>query len=256
MNKTISVFLTLLTVIVVYFYYQSARPFGLTADMGLSESFMKRYSVLPNHSIFTSIIKYSSASADLLANIPNDSLQGLRCSDQFIRTDQGMYILKHIKTQERQKRRVTNKEFIEYMRSKEPNLPVGKKTLTVRVCEAENRTLFILYSIGVYDKKMADNASLHQVIYSSQKNETFIDVFQPGLLGSKKTFRIESTRYHEVCNEVFQLGTDNTLYLLCSEESPAESTHRLYVLDLNTGNKSLVGACVNGYPPNIGSVCN
>ncbi len=251
-------FVLILTAVILFYFLSTwdSRPFSITPDMGVSEDYIARHSVDVRHPIFLSVIKYTSESAKILTDVKESDLLRIRCSDQLVRTDQGVYILKHLKTQARQKRRVTNNQFIEYMRKKEPYLSPGKKVLTVRACENNVGLMFMLYSIGEYDKNIANKSSIHQVIYNSKNNEAYVEVFRSGIFAKNNLYKIEASKNHLVCNEIFQMRKYDVLSILCSEESEAASVHKLYDLNMNDGSKMLVAKCKNGYPPNIGTVCN
>src|SRR3989338_2245694 len=114
------------------------QPFQITDDMAFEPSYKKRLELNPKDAFFPSLIRYTTESAKLLESVKDKYLLGFRCGDSFIRTSQGVYILENLKTDKKDKRRIKNQAFIEFMRNKEKDLPKGKKILTGKICEIED----------------------------------------------------------------------------------------------------------------------
>ena len=232
------------------------QPFQLSDDMAIESNYKKRAKVNPNDTFFPSLVRYASESAKFLDSMKDNDLLGFRCSDSFIRTDQGVYILEKVKTNNRDKKRIKNEAFIEFMRNKERELPKGKKILTARICELENKTMLIFYSIGVYDSKTADNSSIVQTIFNSVYNDAFVQVFPKGKFIGSRTFSIARSNAHLRCDEPFQLSANNQLYILCDEEQYRLSNYFIYEVDLNTGDTRLLNRCINNFINMLKTVCN
>lgn len=254
-----SVFLLLiilLTTVFIFISYLNRSPFQITEDMVMESGYTKRRLVNPIDSVFTSIIRYDTVSARILNSTMDRNLVEIRCSDELIRTDQGVYVLKTIKTSQKGKKRIKNEEFIEFMRNKEKNLTEGKKILSVRVCETADKSIYVFYSVGFYDIKNADNSPILQTIYNSVNNDAYIQMFSRwGNLGNR-LFTIAKSNTHLLCNEPFQLTTNNRLYVLCNEELYKHSNHFIYEINLNSGSAKVVGKCLNDYSGKLKTVCD
>ncbi len=232
------------------------QPFPISDDLAFESNFKKRAIVNTNDTFFPSLIRYSSESAKLLSLSKENDLQEFRCSDSFIRTNQGVYILESVKTSQKDKKRVKNESFIEFMRNKEKNLPKGKKILTARICQTKNKTLFILYSIGMYDSKSADNTPIYQTILNSTFNDAFIQIFPNANLIGSRIFNLDRSNSHLRCDEPFRVDINNLLYVLCSEESAKSANYQIYAVDLNTGRRKLIGKCLNNFSEKLLTICS
>ncbi len=224
--------------------------------MAIESSYKKRAVVNPKDTFFPSLIRYTSESAKLLNSTKDKDLLGFRCSDSFIRTNQGVYILEKVKTSNKDKRRLKNQAFIEFMRNKEKNLPKGKKILTARICEMEDNTLLIFYSIGMYDAKAADNTPIFQTIFNSVYNDAFIQIFPKGKFIGSRSFTIARSNAHLRCDEPFQLDTNNLLYILCDEQQYRSANYFIYEMDIKTGISRVLRRCINNFINKLKTVCN
>ena len=245
------------------------QPFQISDDLAIESSYKKRLEVNPKDTFFPSLIRYTSESAKLLNSVKEKDLLGFRCSDSFIRTNQGVYILENVKTSKKDKKRLKNQPFIEFMRNKEKQMPKGKRILTARVCEMENKTMLIFYSIGIYNSKSADNTPIFQTILNSVYNDAFVQIIprlpslRLGFSGQAKnilirsrTFTIARSNGHLRCDEPFQLGTNNLLYVLCDEQQSKSANYFIYEVNLNTGITRLLRRCVNNFIDKLKTVCN
>lgn len=229
-------------------------PFTLTPDMAAKEEFVKRENVMQKDQ--ANFLYYSDEAKKIIENVKESDLLGLRCTDSFIRTNQGAYILEHVKTDSLEKKRIKNFEFTEYMRNKEPGLPAGKKILSARICESEDKTLLMIYSIGKYNTNDTDALAPTQVILSSTENTVLIQIISKSsqLNSSEKIFR--ESKNHLRCERVFQMTKNGIIYLLCEEKEDYLSTFDVYRIDLKTGRSELLKTCVNKFENEIEAVCD
>lgn len=246
----------LLILALFIFSTRRALPFSITNDIVFESDFKKRSDVKPNHNIFTSLVRYSSESARLLNSVNKANLIGFRCSDNLIRTDQGVYILRNVKTDQNQKRRITNTNLVEFMRNKEKSITSGKKILTARICELEDKTLLIFYSTGVYDIKSAESSPIYQTIYNSDHNDAYIQIFSQERIFGSRTYTIAKSQGHLICDDPFQITTTGILYLLCDEELEKSSNHFIYEMDLNIGSSKLFKKCLNNFVDTLKIKCD
>ena len=232
------------------------QPFQLTEDMGVEANYKKRLTVKPRDIFFPSLVRYSSGVLNYLNSQKDNNLTGFRCSDRFLRTNQGVYLLENLKTKTKDKRRVKNQAFLEFMLKKEKNLPQGKKILTVRLCESENKTRLIFYSIGSYDSKSADNTPVSQTLYHSVDNEAILQLIPKGIFPLSGSFTITRSDGYLRCDEPFQLGTDNRLYLLCDEQLAKSANYSVRELNLGTGKSRVLGKCLNDFTEELVTDCD
>jgi len=232
------------------------QPFQISDDMAIESSYKKRLEVNPQDTFFPSLIRYTSESAKLLNSVKEKDLLGFRCSDSFIRTNQGVYILENVKTSQKDKKRLKNQPFIEFMRDKEKQMSKGKRILTARICEMENKTMLIIYSIGVYDNKSADNTPIFQTIINSVYNDAFIQIIPKNILMRSRTFTIARSNGHLRCDESFQIATNNLLYVLCDEQQSKSANYFIYEVDLNTGATKILRRCANNFIDKLKTTCN
>ena len=237
-------------------FYFNLKPFTISPDMAFSNSYSKRNTLSDHDQVFTSLKRYSPQHLEILNSTKEEVLQDFRCSDEFIRTNQGVYILKNIKTSQKYKKTVQNSDFIEFMRNKETTMPQGKKILTVRICETKNEELLLFYSIGAYDSSNVDNSTIIQTVYSSTNNESYIQIFPAGRLFGSQLIRLEKSANYLYCNEPFQITKNDTLSLLCSSEAGKKSSHFILEVNLNNGSKKLIGRCVNDYQADLQTYCD
>ena len=247
-------FLLLAFIALAKTYY--LQPFQISTDMAIQPSYKKRLEVNPQDTFFPSLTRYTSESAKLLNSVKERDLLGFRCSDSFIRTNQGVYLLENVKTSQKDKKRLINQPFLEFMRAKESKLPKGKKILTTRICEMENKTLLIVYSIGVYDNKSADNTPIFQTIINSVHNDAIIQIIPKNRLIRSRTFAIARSTGHLRCDEPFQLTSNNLLSVLCGEQQPKSANYFIYEVDLNRGTGKILRSCLNNFAGKLKTVCN
>ena len=260
-------FLLLAFIALAKTYY--LQPFQISTDMAIQPSYKKRLEVNPQDTFFPSLTRYTSESAKLLNSVKEKDLLGFRCSDSFIRTNQGVYLLENVKTSQKDKKRLINQPFLEFMRAKESKLPKGKKILTTRICEMENKTMLIFYSIGIYNSKSADNTPIFQTILNSVYNDAFVQIIprlpslRLGFSGQAKnilirsrTFTIARSTGHLRCDEPFQLTSNNLLSVLCGEQQPKSANYFIYEVDLNRGTGKILRSCLNNFAGKLKTVCN
>jgi len=224
--------------------------------MAIESSYKKRLTVNSKDIFFPSLIRYSQKSRRLLSRIKDKDLIGFRCSDSFIRTNQGVYILEHAKTSQKDKRRIKNQAFIEFMRNKEKELPQGKKILTARICETQNKTILIFYSIGVYDTKVADTTPIVQTIFNSINNDALVQVIPYTFFLKSPTFTIDRSNGHLRCDEPFQITAKNLLYILCDDQQLKSANYLIYEIDLKRNTTKVLGRCENNFANELKTVCN
>lgn len=192
---------------------------------------------------------YTDRAKRLLQMINNSELLEFRCSDGIIRTAQGAYLLESAKTAHGEKRRIQNQDFIEFMRSKEPMLPPGKRILLARVCELEDNTIFLFYTIGVYDSKDADTKTPRLVMLNSRDNESFIQIIPGGI------FKIKESAAHTRCDKPFQLTRARMLYTLCQEKQDLVSSFYVYQINLKDESSDILETCINKYDNGLKTSC-
>lgn len=259
-KKKLLFFIPALIIIVLFscfFILQTYfRPFQFTEDMGVEVNYKKRVAVNSRDLFFPSLIRYKSGMVKFLNSQKDDDLIGFRCSDSFLRTNQGIYILENLKTNTKDKRRVKNQAFLEFMLKKEKDLPKGKKILTVKLCETENKTLLIFYSLGSYESKSADNTPITQTLFNSVNNEAFLQIVTAGNFLLSDTFTITRSAGYLRCDKPFQLGAGSLLYLLCDEQLSKSASYFIYELNLNTGKNRILGSCLNNFAAELKTDCH
>lgn len=173
--------------------------------MAVPSSYTKRGEVTEKN-IYSQARKYTEETKKILASTKEDELLGFACSDNFIRTTQGVYLLENIKTEKRAKKRIKNTEFIEYMRNKERILPKGTKILSGKICEMENKTIILMYSIGAYDTQSMDSARPNQAILYSYNNTAFVEVLAESFFSTEQQFILARSKNHIRCDQPFQIN--------------------------------------------------
>lgn len=222
------------------------QPFHITDDMVLSPNYEKKAEISQINNSYGST-QYNSKTKDLLKKITDDSLRGFRCSDSFMRTDQGVYVLENVKVNQKYTRRIKNDIFTEHMRDKEPELPQGSKPLTGRVCELENKTILLFYSSGMYDANPADGSiSIRKHIAGSTNNVAFIEILPKGGFDFQRTYELTSSKAHMRCDQAFYIKK-NDILILCEEEVDLTSNYYVYELSLINGSKKLIEQCSNQF---------
>jgi hypothetical protein len=252
------IFLTIVAVLI--FINNRQLPFQLTKDMAVSNNFEKRPRLDTHESFKYSIVRYDGGSEKLLFKVNTTQLTGFRCSDYFLRFAQGIYALENIETKDGFLRSVKNKEFINFMIAKDKKFPVGKKILSARVCETENRTLLLFYSIGTFNSKQADIDPIRTLIFRSTDNEAFVHVLSKNPL-ARREFRLGVSDHRLRCEDPFQIENERYLYILCGDhyEKTVSDFYANYFVnrvDLVNGKIETLRTCRNTYFKKLKTVCN
>lgn len=229
--------------------------FRISSDMAIAQNYIKRGNVPQKDSDF-GFTHYTKETEQLLGTTQDIDLSGFRCSDSFVRTDQGAYILENEKIKNGLTRRIKNDDFIEFMRKKEPDLPKGKKILTGKICETENKIKLIFYSIGMYDTKTVDNISIRKVIAYSNNNNAFVQKISENPLNTQQTFEITTSKAHIRCDQPFHISRNNILFILCEESGNWISNYLVYSVDLKDGSLSVLGKCMNSFKDKSQTICD
>lgn len=222
--------------------------------MVIPKGYEKRSEILKKNQLGFAF--YTDRVKKLMQDIDESKLIALRCSDGIIRTAQGAYVLESEKTELGEKRRIQNQGFIEFMRDKEPELPPGKKILSARICELEDNTLLLFYSIGVYDFKEADTKTPRWIVLNSNDNQAFIQIIPKSPAQKNAIFEIRESAEHTRCDEPFQVTRDYALYILCEEKQNFISTFFVYRLNLRDGSYEILEKCINRFQKGIETFCD
>lgn len=233
---------------------QNIPPFKISEDMAISKSYEKRMQIPQNDQL--EFIYYTDRARKPIQKINDPELLGFRCGDGIIRTVQGAYVLESAKTALGEKRRIQNQDFIEFMRSKEPKLPPGKRILSARVCELKDNTILLFYTTGVYNSKDADTQTPRLVVLNSSNNQAFIQIISIDLLRTNNIFEIRKSAEHTRCDRPFQITRDRALYILCEEKQDFVSSYFVYRLDLKNGSLAILEKCINKFQKGIETFCN
>lgn len=232
----------------------SQQSFQISWDMAVQENYEKRAQVRQEDQLeFT---YYTDRTRKLMQKINDQELLAFRCGDGIIRTVQGAYVLESAKTDKGEKRRIQNDGFIEFMRSKEPELPLGKRILSARVCELEDNTILLFYTTGVYDSKDADTQTPRIVVLNSNDNWAFVQVIRKGLFAKDAVLKIRKSAEHTRCDRPFQITRNYALYILCEEKQDFVSNYFVYRLDLKNGSLTILEKCTNKFQNGIETFCN
>lgn len=221
--------------------------------MAIPDNYIKR-GVIPDKEGSYKFTRYTQNLKKILEQ-KDSKLTEFRCSDSFIRTIQGVYILENIKTEKRAVRRIKNQKFENFMREKERRFESGMKILTGRICELSDKTVFLFYSTGSYDFKTADSTTARTVIVYSTNNTAYIDILDKGFLSHSRTFNIAKSENHVRCDQVFQV-TEDKLYILCQEDKDFLVHYSSIEVNLNDGAVAVLENCTNGYKDKLETVCN
>ncbi len=251
--KPVIFFLPIIFILIIVFVL-TPPPFLITKDMKMSEKYEEKLNV-SNQSLDYGFTQYTDKTKKLLDKNGNNLL-GIRCSDGFIRSDQGVYFLEYSKTENKHTRLVKNEGFIEFMRDKEPKLPRGKKILTAKVCELENKTILLFYTAGSYDISLADSLTARRAIVYSENNTSYVEIIPQLSIVGTKTFEIGKSQDYLRCDQPFQVGKTGDLYLLCSEEGDGISSYLVNKINLKNGVVSLMGRCTNTFINKSKTICN
>jgi hypothetical protein len=222
--------------------------------MNAPQSYEKRAQITQKDQVGT--IYYSSEIEERLSEMDDLELFSFRCSGTFIRTVQGVYFLENAKTEFMEKKRVKNFDFLEYMRSREPHLPKYKKILSARVCELENQTLILMYTVGKYNAKGADFQPPRQVVLNSYDNEALLEVIPKNRYAGKIGLNLYKSKSHARCDKLFQAARDGTFFLLCEEKEDYLSKFSVYSVNVITKDHKVLGTCINTYGEKIEAECN
>ena len=252
MIRRILIGIVIIAVLLAYFVHK--QPFTPSQDMAIASDYTIRSSI-PIQDPTVGHIHYSKKTKNLLDTPKDTELLGLRCSDSFIRTDQGAYILENKKIG-MYTRRITNDDFITFMREKERVLPTGKKILTAKICETTDNTLLLFYSIGQYDTKTVGNISIRKIIANSSNNSSYVEVISKNVFAAPRTFEIMQSKTYLRCDLPFQIQKNNTLSILCREDADWISNYYVYEINLKNGAEKLLGKCTNSYKDTLHTTCN
>lgn len=251
-------------IIIVFFFivivftlsYQLFIPFRVSSDMVDLVGYTKR--ILPNryHHIFNTLPLFTNKTEEYLQSADDSELIGLRCSDKFARSYQGVYIFEPSITETSPKKRIKNQKFIEYMKGKEKNLTKGKKILIGSICETEDKTILLMYSIGSSDFSNADKMPVFKALFNSFDNEAYIEILPKGTMIGSKTYKIAKSSDHLYCTTAFQVDKKKTVYLLCSEEKAESSNHFVYGVNLKSGKITEIEKCLNDFSSGVKTECS
>ncbi|HVF69610.1 MAG TPA: hypothetical protein VNA13_03530 [Xanthomonadales bacterium] len=248
-------FIILAISILVLVSKSPSQPFSLSEDMAFESSYKKTAEVNEKNLDY-GFTQYASRTTSLLSETKDDDLLGFKCSDSFVRSNQGLYLLENTKTANRSKKRIQNKEFIEYMRNKDRTIPKGKKILSGKICELENQTILLFYSIGEYDNKSSDKARPADVILYSHNNQAFIEILPRGLFVRSSSLETASSKDHMRCDQIFQINRKQKLLIMCEEASDWISNYFTYHVDLRSGKIEVLESCMNKFEKKLEIVCN
>ena len=221
----------------------------------MPDTYKKRVQVRERDQI--GFIYYTDIAKKILQKINDSQLLEFGCGDGIIRTVQGAYMLESEKTSLGEKRRVQNEKFIEFMRSKEPALPPGKRILSARVCELQDKAILLFYTTGSYDPGAADYQTPRLVVLNSSDNSAFVEVIKKGLfVKTDSILKIRESKDHTRCDNPFQIGKDRSLYILCEEKKDLVSIYYVYRINLNNGASSILETCINKFENGLETICN
>lgn len=234
---------------------QNMQSFKVSPDMALS-NFEKKQEVLQKNLV--NFVFYTDGIKKRMQEVNDQNLLDLRCSDGIIRSIQGVYVLENVKTAQGEKRRIQNQDFIEFMRGKEPSLPPGKRILSTRVCELEDKTTLLFYTIGVYDLKKVDSQTARVAVLNSNNNEAFIQILSKDSVevGKPGIYRIRESKNHTRCDQPFQITKEGTLYILCEDKRDFVTSFYVYQINLVKQSSSILETCVNKYKNALETVCH
>lgn len=250
------ILIALIISVFAYLFWLTQPPFRVSSDMAFTENYQKKANISQNDDFFRSYTRYDESAKSYLNSMDDSKLREFRCSDNILRTNQGAYILKNAKTDQLYRRRIQNTDFINFMRKKEYSLPIGKKILTARICETEDKMVLLFYSIGSYDSANVDNNTILQTIHDSTNNETFLQIIPSEIFTPSKHYRIAQSDAHVICEEPFQITKTNLLYLLCNEEISRKSNYFISELNLTKGDVRIINKCSNEFTGEIRTTCN
>ncbi|OGK41962.1 hypothetical protein A3A74_04665 [Candidatus Roizmanbacteria bacterium RIFCSPLOWO2_01_FULL_35_13] len=248
--------ITFIAVIFIFLYYLTQPPFVVSDDMAFEKNYKKRAIIDTKDDFFTSFTRYSKESKRFLDSFEDAELVAFRCSDNILRSIQGAYILKNAKTERFYRRTIKNNDFIAFMRNKEKTFPPGKKMLTSRVCETENKTILLFYTLGKYDSSNLDNNTILQTIHDSTENEAIVQIIPANFVFGTGLHNISRSRANLICDEPFHIGKNDLLYILCTEEFPKSSGYYISEINLNTGSSRILKKCLNLHGTEIKTTCD
>jgi hypothetical protein len=197
--------------------------------------------------------RFTDKTKDILSHFPEKDLVPFSCSDAFYRTDQGVYILEKLKTKYMERRRVKNEKFLDFMRNKEPKLPLGTKFLTARGCKLGSSTL-LFYTIGSYDLSLADSLTAQNAIVYSENNSALVDIFTNGIF-TGRTLKIAESSGHVRCDQILRATKHKKLIMFCTEEKDYFANYYVYELNLKTAEVKEIEVCTNNFEDGLQTVC-
>ena len=229
--------------------------FDINQGMAISESYIKKMDIHEKN--FLSHIHYSKKTKKAFFEKKDSDLLGIRCTDGIIRTFQGVYLLENTKAANREKMRIKNTEFVNLMREKEPTLTQNRRILSSRVCEFENKSRVIFYTVGTYNTRDADFQSPRLTVLNSKDNIAYLD-FIPSIFtfGGKITYKLAESENHTRCDRLFFVDKKNVILLLCEEKLDYASVFTTLMVDLNNGSFKTIEKCKNDYKNGLVTKCN
>ncbi len=228
------------------------QPFFVKDNMD-STAYSKR-ALIPEKNPYKAIT-YNQAVKNSLDNINDSELLGFRCTDSFIRNNQGVYIFENKRINYKHTSRIKNNEFLEFMREKERKITKGKKILSGRICETEKGTILLFYSIGEYSVKTADSTSIRNIINNSTNNLAFLQIIPNNFWSPMDIFIIGKSLNHLRCDQPFQIGKQNELFILCDEEKLLQSTYTVNQINLKSKKNTILNRCINRFGDKLESIC-
>lgn len=249
-------FIGILLSIAVPFFFHGFQPlpFQVSKDMTIDTHYEKRAEIPQKDQL--NFIYYTDEAKKLIETSNDFDLMNFRCSDSFVRTVQGAYVLENAKTELREKRRIKNFDFIEFMRNKERTFPPGKKILSGRICELEDNTIILMYSIGTYDSKNADSQTPRLVVLNSSSNNSFLQVISKGIFAKTESImKIRESKDHVRCDRLFQISKTYIAHMLCEEKGDFVSSFFVYRINLKLESFEILKTCVNRYEEGLKISC-
>lgn len=232
----------------------SKMPFEITNDFNL-ENPVERFKVEDKDPSY-GFIKYQDKTKKLLSDIKGSELLEVSCSDSFYRNVQGVYIFDNLRVGQMHFVRIKNEDFLEFMREKEGTFSDGKKILTGRICQLSDKSILLLYSVGVYDLKLADTTNVRKAITYSWDNSSYVDIISKNVIAGKKTIKIAESESNVQCYSIFHLTTNRELFLLCEELGDWQSNFYVKKVNLASGRVEILEECKNRHKEKLETTCN
>lgn len=254
MIRILIVFFFIVSALVLV-YNQKPQPFQITEDLPIVKKYEKSAEVPQKDQL--NFIYYTNETKKLIEATSDSDLLDFRCSDSFIRTVQGAYVLENEKTEFGEKRRIKNLDFIEFMRNKEPTLSKDKRILSGRICELKDKTILLMYSIGAYNPKDADFQTPRLVVLNSSNNSAFLQVIsQKPFAKIGSVMEIRESKDHVRCDRLFQISRAGIVYMLCEEKGNFVSSFFIYRINLKLESFEVLKKCINRYEKGLKIFCS